>query len=92
MITENKASKYVLYAIGEIVLVIIVILIALSINNRNEQRKDLAKEQLILKQLKSEYQSNLKQLDEKILMRNEGLEASYNLLNLIDNPKDMNEE
>ena len=36
---ENKTSKYFKYAIGEIVLVVIGILIALQINNWNEQRK-----------------------------------------------------
>ncbi len=39
MIKENKVSKYFIYAIGEIVLVVIGILIALQINNWNEQRK-----------------------------------------------------
>jgi len=39
MLSESKFSKYLLYAIGEIVLVVIGILIALSINNWNEQRK-----------------------------------------------------
>jgi hypothetical protein len=36
---ENKIGKYFTYAIGEIILVVIGILIALSINNWNEQRK-----------------------------------------------------
>ena len=40
LLTENKFSKYLLYAIGEIVLVVIGILIALQINNWNEQRKE----------------------------------------------------
>ena len=39
MLTENKFSKYLLYAIGEIVLVVVGILIALSINNWNENKK-----------------------------------------------------
>ena len=39
LISENKTSKYFKYAIGEIVLVVIGILIALQINNWNEQRK-----------------------------------------------------
>ncbi len=39
MLTENKFSKYLIYAIGEIVLVVIGILIALQINNWNEVRK-----------------------------------------------------
>jgi hypothetical protein len=39
MLTENKFSKYLIYAIGEIILVVIGILIALQINNNNEARK-----------------------------------------------------
>ena len=39
MLTENKTSKYLLYAIGEIILVVIGILIALQINNANELSK-----------------------------------------------------
>ncbi|MCR9290965.1 MAG: DUF6090 family protein [Bacteroidetes bacterium] len=39
MLTENKFSKYLIYAIGEIILVIIGILIALQVNNWNENRK-----------------------------------------------------
>ncbi|MCW5517958.1 DUF6090 family protein [Muriicola sp. Z0-33] len=39
LLSEDKFSKYLLYAIGEIVLVVIGILIALSINNWNENRK-----------------------------------------------------
>lgn len=39
LLTENKFSKYLIYAIGEIVLVVIGILIALSINNGNEIKK-----------------------------------------------------
>lgn len=39
LLSENKFSKYLLYAIGEIVLVVIGIPIALQINNWNEQRK-----------------------------------------------------
>ncbi|MBK9177589.1 MAG: hypothetical protein IPM46_14905 [Flavobacteriales bacterium] len=40
MIKENRVSKYLLYAIGEIVLVVIGILIALQINNWNNYTKD----------------------------------------------------
>lgn len=39
LIMENKTSKYLKYAIGEIILVVIGILIALQINNWNERRK-----------------------------------------------------
>ena len=40
LLSENKFSKYLLYAIGEIVLVVIGILIALQINNWNENKKN----------------------------------------------------
>ena len=40
---DNKPLKYMRYAIGEIVLVVIGILIALSINTWNEQRKNKIK-------------------------------------------------
>lgn len=39
MLTENKFSKYLIYAFGEIALVVIGILIALQVNNWNENRK-----------------------------------------------------
>lgn len=39
LLTENKFSNYLLYAVGEIVLVVFGILIALQINNWNERRK-----------------------------------------------------
>jgi hypothetical protein len=41
LLLENKTSKYFKYAIGEIVLVVIGILIALQINNWNENKKSL---------------------------------------------------
>lgn len=52
--SQNKTSKYFKYATGEIVLVVIGILIALQINNWNENRKDRALEIKYLKRIKSE--------------------------------------
>ena len=54
MLTEGKAGRYLKYAIGEIILVVIGILIALQINNWNEQRKDRTKEQILLKHLQED--------------------------------------
>ena len=51
MLTENRLGKYLLYAIGEIVLVVIGILIALSINNRNEEKKSIKVEKQLLENL-----------------------------------------
>jgi hypothetical protein len=83
---KNKTGKYLKYAIGEVVLVVIGILIALSINNWNESRIDRISEQAILRQLKSEFNSNLKQLDEKIGIRSYIINSAIQLLANIDNP------
>jgi len=90
LLAEGKTTNYLKYAIGEIVLVVIGILIALSINNWNEARKNHIEEIALLNQLKSEFKSNLKQLDEKIAIRNEMITASFNLLHYMDNPAQQN--
>ncbi len=59
LLQENRFSKYLLYAIGEIVLVVIGILIALQINNWNENRKTLTKEQSYIIRLLSENKEDL---------------------------------
>lgn len=60
---ENKTGKYLKYAIGEIVLVVIGILIAIQINNWNEKQKDFDKEQQILLSLREEFKQNIKELE-----------------------------
>ena len=87
LLSENKFSKYLLYAIGEIVLVVIGILIALSINNWNDLRKDKFKEHVILKQLKEEYAANLEQLDGKIQLRKKIIQSGLISLSYMDAPK-----
>lgn len=54
LLTENKFSKYMPYAIGEIVLVVIGILIALSISNQNQQRINEEKITSILKEIQND--------------------------------------
>ena len=63
LLSENKFSKYLIYALGEIILVVIGILIALQINNWNEVHKSKAIEIQLLKQMKSDLQSNLKDVE-----------------------------
>lgn len=54
MIRDNKVVKYLLYAIGEIILVVIGILIALGINNSNELKKTREAEIVYLKEIKGD--------------------------------------
>ena len=51
---KNKTGKYFKYAIGEILLVMIGILLALQVNNWNEKRKQLLQQDLLFKQLLSD--------------------------------------
>ena len=57
LLSENSFSKYLLYAIGEIILVVIGILIALQINNWSEEKKDTKKEYQILLSISEDFSS-----------------------------------
>jgi hypothetical protein len=62
LLSEGNTGKYLKYAVGETVLVVIGILIALSINNWNEQRKKNNQEQQLLDALKTEIKENIQDL------------------------------
>ena len=83
LLSEGKTGKYFKYALGEIVLVVIGILIALSLNNWNESRKDRKSENAILKDLKNEFQSNLTKINEFISLDYEISKNCYAITKLI---------
>ncbi|MBT8287568.1 MAG: hypothetical protein HKN00_11210 [Flavobacteriaceae bacterium] len=62
LMETGNTSKYFKYAIGEILLVVIGILIALQINNWNQKRISSNREAVILKSLNSELKNNLREL------------------------------
>lgn len=55
---DNKVISYMLYAVGEIFLVVVGILIAVQIDDWNQHRKDQKKEKELLKSLNAEFQIN----------------------------------
>ena len=79
LITENKTSIYLIYAVGEIVLVVFGILIALQIDNWNENKRIRNTEQQYLLALKEEFSFNKGEL-ESIMNRNK-LNSDYALRN-----------
>jgi len=81
LIMENKTSKYFKYAIGEIVLVVIGIMIALQINNWNEQRIQDKEEQVALKNLRQDFEFNLKTLDSILIETTDNKEKQFQVLN-----------
>ena len=83
----GKTVKYLKYAIGEIFLVMIGILLALQVDNWNTERLNAQEEQLLLKQLRTEFIENKEQLLTKISKRNEAASSCYEILKIIDEPE-----
>ena len=61
LLSENRFTKYLIYAVGEIILVVIGILIALQINNRNQERQDQEKITAILSDVREEIHLNIQE-------------------------------
>ncbi len=59
LLTENKFSKYLLYAFGEIILVVIGILIALNINNRNIEHQKEVKMETLFESMLNEFETDI---------------------------------
>lgn len=83
LLMEGKTVKYIKYAVGEIVLVVIGILIALAINNYSEEKKERLKERAFLKEINLDFKSNKAQLDSIISFNKVSLHASNRLLKVI---------
>lgn len=83
LLMENKTGKYIKYAIGEIVLVVIGILIALQINNWNENRKDRFIEKKILQSLNNDLQKDIYSM--KYMISNDSLinESNSKLIQIL---------
>ncbi|MFC3879794.1 DUF6090 family protein [Algoriphagus namhaensis] len=62
MLQQNQVTRYLLYALGEIILVMIGILLALQVNTWNEQRKSKALEQKTLRQLNADLRQNYSEI------------------------------
>ena len=80
MLSENRFSKYLIYAIGEIVLVVIGILIALSINNWNIENQERNIEKINLIALQKEFIENQKILNKEIELNTLNIEGATKLI------------
>ena len=87
LLSKNKGSNYLLYAIGEIVLVVIGILIALQVNNWNINRNNNKQEVILLNDLKHEYLRKSDELNKKIYLRNILINSSTRILQMIQEGK-----
>ncbi len=99
LLTENQASsgagkfgkpawplgRYLTYAVGEIILVIIGILIALAINEQSKNKKNVELRDLYIIQLNDEADRNIKQLTEYENGASEMIKELDTLFQLLDN-------
>ncbi len=88
LLLENKTGKYFKYAIGEIVLVVIGILIALQLNNYNETINQNNLEQKAIQNLKLDFQYNKSKLDKSIRELKATRSACFTILNQTGNKQE----
>ena len=90
-IADNRMSKYLLYAFGEILLVVIGILIALQVNTWNEHRKENALEQDYYCRLLEDIRLDDQQVADLLMASSERLKAANQAVRLLlrEKPKKM---
>ncbi|MGB5316054.1 MAG: DUF6090 family protein [Robiginitalea sp.] len=92
LLTDNKISKYVLYAIGEILLVVVGILIALQVDSWKNAKENDLQAQKVLSALFKEFTKNKAQLIRVKSYHSRVISASNDLLDLIaQSPEKYNE-
>jgi hypothetical protein len=79
LINKGKTAKYFKYAIGEVALVMIGILLALQVNNWNEGRLEFIEEQKLLENIKGDFQEAIKELKIKNEQRSWQTMSNYAL-------------
>jgi hypothetical protein len=82
LLSQNQVTRYLVYALGEIALVMIGILLALQVNNWNEERKIRIAEQSILQNLRTELILNIQNLETDISYHELAHQCSFELLRL----------
>ncbi|MCU4165655.1 DUF6090 family protein [Carboxylicivirga caseinilyticus] len=86
LLSDNKIKKYVTYAFGEIILVVIGILIALAINNINQEHNIRKKEKVYLEGLQKELETSKNKLQELIKINHANYEGAKRIVYFIENP------
>lgn len=90
LLEKNKMDKYFKYAIGEILLVMIGILLALQVNNWNNNRIEANREQTILKNLRSDFNDNIAELNRIYEGTEDSYKSSVRLLEIIKDDSQIN--
>ena len=85
LLSEGKLSKYLIYAIGEILLVMIGILLAFQVNSWNDQKKRDLLEINILEELKQNLMVDISDFDRNVIWHKRALRSSQIISGVIEN-------
>ncbi|MEM8508672.1 MAG: DUF6090 family protein [Bacteroidota bacterium] len=89
LLSENRVTSYLFYAIGEIILVVIGILIALQINNYSEYQKEREIEQVLLANLSKDVGLDILQIENNTERSTERLNRLDSLVQLLKTPNSL---
>ncbi|MEP0134678.1 MAG: DUF6090 family protein [Eudoraea sp.] len=92
LLSENKFSKYLIYAVGEIVLVVIGILIALYINNLNTEKQDSITLKGYLNNISKNIKADQVNLDRIAVFRDSSIIGSKYFMNIIEQEDTLKEQ
>lgn len=81
LLIENRFTKYLLYAVGEIILVVIGILIALQVNNNNNEKREHKEEMAMLEDLKVDLEMADQKVKKQIEWFKESQDIHYQIYN-----------
>ncbi|MFC3879820.1 DUF6090 family protein [Algoriphagus namhaensis] len=84
LLQQNRVTRYLIYALGEILLVVIGILIALQVNNWNEERKQKKQKGILLESLKTEFEENQNRLNTLLSFIAQREDYARSLLKLLE--------
>jgi hypothetical protein len=87
LLADSRFTKYLIYVIGEIVLIVIGILIALSIESWNSEKAIRSTEVAILKEMKKNLGADLLDIHENIKLNKKSLLANDLVLESLTNPE-----
>jgi len=85
LLNEKKFSRYLIYAIGEIIIVVFGILIALNFNNWNQNQINKKSEIKILSELKNDFKSNYQEIKDIIFNIDKLYKTSDTIFYLMEN-------
>lgn len=84
LINEGNLKRYLIYAVGEVLLVMIGILLALQVNNWNESRKEKQFEINLLVELRDNLLEDIVQNENQIILQNTGINHIEKLIDHLD--------